>query len=165
MSHLSSVPPSQQTNPGGNKPHLLLLACPGIIQGVHLSPMPRRLPKKPLTPLKLCTGSQSQAMPPRPGIVLSTEVNKQKMGRCTYVHLLGIGSSKRNSVPKYGGKLSWRLAPGKANLQENHFWTVTWRWELRASHQAFVWAPMVSRLGMSCVHSSPVQFFSKIEEH
>lgn len=174
MSHSSSVPPSRQTNHGGNKPHLPLLACSGIIQGTHLSPTPRRL----LLAKEIIDSSQAIHRLPKPSNasearnsaerrgVDSTDVNKEKMGIYTFVHLLGTGSGKRrNSVPRYGGNLSWRLAPGKANLQENHFCTVKWSWELGASDQAFMWAPIVSRLGMSCVHSSPVWIFSKIEEH
>lgn len=166
MSHSSSVPPSQKqtmvvTNPNFHSPPALyraptwallrrLLFIKEIIGSSQAMQTPRA--KQCLRGQELCWAQRC--------------TKKEKMGRCMYLHFLGTGSGKRrNSVPKYGGNLSWRLAPGKANLQENHFCTVKKRWELGASNQAPMCAPMVSRLGMSSVHGSLVQFFSRIEEH
>lgn len=96
-----------KTNHGGDKPQLPLPAC--IIQGTHLSPTQETaFHQRNHWLLSSYADSQSQAVPPRPGIVLSTEVyEERKDGRCMYLHFLGTGSGKRrNSVPKYGGNLS-----------------------------------------------------------
>lgn len=73
-----------KTNHGGDKPQLPLPAC--IIQGTHLSPTQETaFHQRNHWLLSSYADSQSQAVPLRPGIVLSTEVYEERKDGEMYV--------------------------------------------------------------------------------
>lgn len=67
---------------------------------------------------------------------------KKDKTRCVCSDLLGTGSGKtRNSITKYISNMSWRLAPGKANLQKHILQPFKWLWDLEALEQSCKYPP------------------------